>query len=69
MHCTTLNNPGIYRPDASSMLPIITIKTVSRYCQMYSGEQNCPRLRTTALNTWQKVYKETSNEDSQSLQS
>ena len=52
MHCKMFNNsPGIYPPDASSMLPVITIKNVSRYCQTLPGEQNCPPLRTTALNT------------------
>lgn len=39
MHYRTLNNiPGIYPPDASSMLPVTTIKNVSRYCQMFPGE-------------------------------
>jgi len=29
--------------------PVMTIKNASRLCQMSPGEQNCPRLRSTAV--------------------
>lgn len=52
MHCGTFTNiPGISPPDASSMLPVMTIKNIFRYFQTVPGERNHRWLRMTALNT------------------
>lgn len=43
------NIPVLYPLDVSSNPLVVTTKNISRHCQMSSGGQNLPRLRTTEL--------------------
>lgn len=38
-----------YMPVVVFHLPAVTIKTISRYCQVYPGKQNCSQLKATEI--------------------
>lgn len=44
------SNPGLYLLDAKSISSLVlTVRVVSRHCQMSPGKQNCSKLRTTGV--------------------
>lgn len=52
MYCRVFSNIAGLSPLCASSNPptqVMTISNVSRYCQMSTGGQNHPHLRTTAL--------------------
>lgn len=59
VHCRMLSSTlGLLPLDAGSAIPLVVIiSNLSRHCQVFSGGQNLPRWRTTAIG---KVVREVS---------